>query len=44
MRRSDPERVEIGDLYGQFEKCTMDAAEFLGALEGVVRFLKQLRS
>ncbi|MER6769641.1 hypothetical protein ABT389_07745 [Streptomyces bacillaris] len=44
VRRIDPEQVEVGDLYGQFETCTMSAAEFVGALEDLVRFLRQLRS
>ncbi|MFJ7192471.1 hypothetical protein [Streptomyces bacillaris] len=44
VRRIDPEQVEVGDLYGQFETCTMSAAELVGALEDLVRFLRQLRS
>ncbi|MYR39962.1 hypothetical protein GTX14_33890 [Streptomyces sp. SID4944] len=43
VRRVDAGRIELGDLYGQFETCTMDAQEFEGALESVIRFLKQLR-
>ncbi|MFB6906321.1 hypothetical protein ACFCWB_18815 [Streptomyces bacillaris] len=40
VRRIDQERVEVGDLYGQFETCTMGT----GALEDLVRLLRQLRS
>lgn len=43
-KRIDSARVEIGDLYGQFEACTMSSEEFERALESVVHFLQNWRS
>ncbi|MFF9348399.1 hypothetical protein [Streptomyces sp. NPDC014734] len=39
-KRIDSDRVEIGDLYGQFETCTMSVEEFELALECLIRFLE----
>ncbi|WP_030062274.1 MULTISPECIES: hypothetical protein [Streptomyces] len=38
-RRVSPADVEISDLYGQFDVCTMRAAEFEAVLEGLSEFL-----
>lgn len=44
VKRVDSDRVEIGDLYGQFDTCVMNAEEFECALECVIRFLECRRS
>ncbi|WP_055586028.1 hypothetical protein [Peterkaempfera griseoplana] len=39
VRRTGPGEVEIGDLYGQFQTCRMDAAAFEELLEALIAFL-----
>ncbi|MDH6131371.1 hypothetical protein P3T37_000740 [Kitasatospora sp. MAA4] len=38
-KRIDASRVEIGDMYGQFETCTMSVDDFERALECLIQFL-----
>lgn len=43
VTRIDSDRAEIGDLYGQFETCTMGVEEFELALECLIDFLERRR-
>ncbi|MFG3049856.1 hypothetical protein ACGFZP_02730 [Kitasatospora sp. NPDC048239] len=38
-RRTGPDLVEIVDMYGQFEDCTIDARQFEAVLEGLTAYL-----